>query len=198
MRPSQEIESLRRLLDQHRQRTVEHGQKAFTRESPEEAHRQADRLSSLMRAEKALKEVEEALQAFPPLPDAVELTSTAKLNRSIVPDKNKGVPIFIKTSYLQAEGRCLDGKHVVVQAGSLMRGTEAPSLETQYRDLRANLIKTGAVIRKGEHWQFTRDVEFKTTSGAARTILARPAQGPREWKLANGEPLGTLKPKEKK
>jgi hypothetical protein len=79
-----------------------------------------------------------------------------------------------------------DGK-VRVLAGSTAIMNNAPSFEEHnYKKLKDELLKIGRLVEKGEYLYFTEDYVFNSLSSAAAVILARSAQGPKEWMYKNG------------
>jgi hypothetical protein len=74
----------------------------------------------------------------------------------------------------------VDGKFVVKAGSIALKDTDAEM--TAFVRLKENLIATGALILEGEFYRFSKDVVFKSVSGAAAVVLDRNANGNREWR----------------
>ena len=76
----------------------------------------------------------------------------------------------------------------VVKKGSQAKGSINDSMESGV-SLRADLIKMGILVKKGEHYVFTKDYEFKTPTPASSIVQGRQAPGPVSWKDQRGVTL---------
>lgn len=95
--------------------------------------------------------------------------------------------IFCEGKGAKSEAILLDDGKVLVLKGSTLIKENAPSFEKyNYKKLKDELLKSGRLIESGKHLSFSDDYLFDSLSAAAAVILARPAQGPKEWKLKNG------------
>lgn len=85
-------------------------------------------------------------------------------------------------------------KRVVVLAGSTAVLNETQRNTRYNAKLRKSLIDDAVLVRHGDKYQFSRDYEFKSPSGAAGAVLGSSANGKLSWKDENGVPLGDLIP----
>ncbi len=81
----------------------------------------------------------------------------------------------------------------LVKAGSLARREIVPSAQSTVPAVHQRLISEGVVEEDGEHLRFAKDHLFDSPSGAAAAVLGRTANGWKEWKRADGEPLSKVK-----
>ena len=87
----------------------------------------------------------------------------------------------------------------MVKAGSVVRGTTAPSMEKHIpRDFkrRQQLIHDGILVTDGNAYRFAIDYEFSSPSLAATICAGRSANGRTEWKDAKGITLKEHQEKE--
>lgn len=99
--------------------------------------------------------------------------------------------------YCRASGADARGLYTkegfVVLAGSTGRAEAVPSFEGHgYHRLREQLLEQGVMSVIGERIRFERDYLFKAPSAAAACIAGRTANGPLEWKDAQGRALWDL------
>lgn len=94
----------------------------------------------------------------------------------------------------EANGRGLYTKEgFVVLAGSTGRSEVVPSFELHgYHRLRQQLLQQGILITDGGRIRFERDHLFKAPSAAAACLMGRTANGPLEWRDAQGRSLWDL------
>lgn len=205
----EELAIIEAYLAELRAATVKYGQEAFERHDPEEAHRHADRLTELNRADaaridlvEAIAALRRALAAFPPLPEEASPTPPPALvvsthdggNRhaptptQLAPDL-EGEPIVIRQGSIAATGVHADGRWIV-RAGSRASMVKQPSFTGGYVDLREGLIANGTLAQDGEDtYVFTKNVEFSSPSAAAAVVLGRHANGRMEWRRPDGRTL---------
>lgn len=198
-----ELEALRLLLEQCRHFVVSQGQDAFKKVNAKEARRQADRLDLLEKAEESLDAFESTLEAFPELfskeraarglepPTAYREVK----NESVISQESLGQRVTISSTVANATGYW-DGRRFTVEAGSQMRADETPSIHEWLREHRSALIASHDVVKQGAGYVFTKSAIFTSPSAAAGVVLGRSANGPQEWKLPDGSPLGKMTPKE--
>lgn len=199
-----ELEALRLLLEQCRHVVVSQGQDAFKQINAKAARHQADRLDLLGKAEDSLDAFENALGAFPEL--FVELESSTDTepptvyrevkNESVISQDALGQKATITSSAANATGYW-DGRRFTIEAGSQMRADEVPSIHEWLREHRASLLAGGVVIKQASHYVFIKSAVFTSPSAAAGVVLGRSANGPQEWKLPDGSPLGKMTPKDR-
>lgn len=95
--------------------------------------------------------------------------------------------IFCKGKGAESKAILLDDGKVRVIKGSTAIKENAPSFEKHnYKKIKDELLKIGRLIENGNYLLFTEDYLFDSLSSAAAVILARSAQGPKEWKYENG------------
>lgn len=95
--------------------------------------------------------------------------------------------IFCSGKGAKAQAIFLDDGKVHVLKRSTAIKENAPSFEKHnYKKIKDELIKIGRLIEKEGFLYFTEDYVFDSLSAAAAVILARSAQGPKEWKYSNG------------
>jgi hypothetical protein len=92
-----------------------------------------------------------------------------------------------------ANGLLLEDGKVLVLKGSTAVKENTPSFEKHnYRNLKDKLIKINRLVEEDDFLVFKDDYEFNSSSAAAAVILARSAQGPKEWKDEKGNKLKDL------
>jgi hypothetical protein len=77
----------------------------------------------------------------------------------------------------------------VVYKGSQAVIAERPSAYKFILELRQKLQQDGSLVNKGDHYLFSKDVEFSSPSAAAVVIVGGNANGLREWKNKAGTML---------
>ena len=88
----------------------------------------------------------------------------------------------------------LTSEGIVVRSGSLCRKKFAKSAEDNpVVKKRDELVANGILTAKGNSFEFTEDFAFKSPSGAASIVLARTANGWKEWKNNKGKSLKEVK-----
>jgi len=120
-----------------------------------------------------------------------------------------GYPIFEKIKKAEKEeevfyckGKDADAKGnlteegFVVYANSKSNFQESPSAGTWLKNRRQKLIGEGILKKEGEILLFSKDIIFNSPSTAAGIILARRANGWREWKNSSGQTLDEIKRKD--
>lgn len=87
----------------------------------------------------------------------------------------------------------IQGNNFVVNAGSQAAKTETPSAQAHVINKRKELIKLGVLRFNHENdvYEFTKDYEFESPSGASSTVLGRNCNGLTAWK--SGQRNKTLK-----
>ncbi|MCG7853135.1 MAG: GIY-YIG nuclease family protein [Methanosarcinaceae archaeon] len=98
-----------------------------------------------------------------------------------------------KTLYLAAKGVRAQGVEraggFVVKAGSGAVKTEVPSCHAYLKELRAALVKNGALKISGDGYTFAQDYVFTSPSTAAGVVLGRSVNGRIEWQTKDGKTL---------
>lgn len=108
--------------------------------------------------------------------------------REIVPKLKQDIFSIKATRGSDAQGEPTSEGFVVFK-GSKASSTTVPSLSPSFATLRQSLIDKGILTLLGDNYEFTEDYLFSSPSTAAVMILGRNANGPLEWKLANGKNL---------
>ena len=95
---------------------------------------------------------------------------------------------------VSAKGHHNEDKNFVIHKGSQANGEESIFIQEHYKKLRRSLIDSGVLVPSGrsEHYKFSRDHEFKSSSEAATMVCGRSANGKLMWKNAEGETLKAL------
>ncbi|MGM0609155.1 MAG: DUF4357 domain-containing protein [Candidatus Muiribacteriota bacterium] len=94
---------------------------------------------------------------------------------------------------VEAKAKLSDDNKIKVLKGSTAHGVDAPAFKNHnYKKLRDRLINEGVLEKKKDHFSFSRDYEFSSSSAAAAVVLARSAAGPSEWKTKEGIKLSEL------
>ena len=95
---------------------------------------------------------------------------------------------------VSAKGHHNEDKNFVIHKGSQANGEESIFIQEHYKKLRRSLIDSGVLVANGrsEHYKFSRDHEFKSSSEAATMVCGRSANGKLMWKNAAGETLKVL------
>jgi hypothetical protein len=112
-------------------------------------------------------------------------------------------PITTKpgTSALTCQGRGVTAighdtpQGFVVQSGSFAAGDEVPSLQEHFAyvcDLRADLVKSGVLLKDGNKFRFTQDYTFNSPSLASSVVLGRSSNGRTDWRDESGKTLKQL------
>lgn len=83
---------------------------------------------------------------------------------------------------LRADAIQIDGQ-MIVRAGSQARISEAPSLASNVRAYRDQLIKAGKLVKKsdGDTFYFVDDVAFTSPSAAAQAVMGTSRNGRTDW-----------------
>lgn len=81
-----------------------------------------------------------------------------------------------------------DTEELVVLAGSKINPNDLPNLKPEQKKKRKALI-AGCAERKGDEIILTKDVSFKSPSGAAKFCCGGAANGWGDWKDENGTPI---------
>jgi len=83
---------------------------------------------------------------------------------------------------LRAEAIQVDGQ-MIVRAGSQARVQEAPSLASNVRAYRDQLIKAGKLVKKedSDNFYFADDVAFTSPSAAAQAVMGTSRNGRTDW-----------------
>lgn len=86
--------------------------------------------------------------------------------------------------------------HLIPNGLLVLKGSEAVSQERAssekwpwVRNMRQKLREDGALIERGDHLVFTRDVEFSSPSSAAAVVHGGHANGLTAWKTSQGKTL---------
>lgn len=111
--------------------------------------------------------------------------------------KQKQATFFIKAAR-GADGQgepTSDG--FVVFKGSKAAATIVNSMTSNFITYRQKLIDEGALIDKGEYFEFTDDYIFSSPSTAAVMVMGRNANGLTEWKSKDGKTLKDFETNEK-
>ena len=110
-------------------------------------------------------------------------------------------PTGMSSEHLTCEikGRVAHGRRTevgfVVFKGSqavLENRPSAPKRHPFVLVLRQNLVDGGALVKKGDHFVFTRDAEFSSPSAAAAVVHGGGANGLTAWRNAKGQTLKKL------
>ncbi len=101
---------------------------------------------------------------------------------------NESQHIFCEGKGSKSEAILLDDGKVLVLKGSTAIKENAPSFEKHnYKKIKDNLLKIDRLVEVGDYLSFSEDYLFDSLSAAAAVILARSAQGPKEWKFKTGK-----------
>lgn len=95
--------------------------------------------------------------------------------------------IFCEGKGAKSKALLLDDGKVQVMKGSTAIKENSPSFENHnYKKLKDELLKIGRLKIVGEYLEFTDEYVFDSLSASAAVVLARSAQGPKEWRYENG------------
>ncbi len=83
--------------------------------------------------------------------------------------------------------RLTDG--FLVRAGARASKTEKAGFAAGYQSLRKALLEAGALVDKGDAYEFMQDYLFNTPSAAGAVLYGGQVSGPQHWKYPNGESL---------
>lgn len=109
--------------------------------------------------------------------------------------KLKGVTVYCGNGKeeVHATGTWDGGDSLTVRKTSTAVAVNRPAFNGHsYSMLKERLLKTGVLVPQGNVLAFTEDYEFDSPSAAAAIVLARAADGPSEWKDADGNTLDDL------
>ncbi len=103
-----------------------------------------------------------------------------------------------ETSILTCHGRGVTAtgydtpQGFVIRSGSLAAGDEVPSLKEHFAnvcELRADLLRSGVLLREGITLRFTQDYTFNSPSLASSVVLGRSSNGRTDWRDPSGRTL---------
>ena len=77
----------------------------------------------------------------------------------------------------------------VVFKGSKVAGSTVPSITSNFKRLRNELIESGLIIKSNGEYELSEDHVFSSPSTAAVIVMGRNANGLTEWKLKDGTSL---------
>lgn len=80
----------------------------------------------------------------------------------------------------------------VVEEGSTAAINETPTTPPHVIALRRQLVESGVLVKTGETYRFTQRYVLSSPSMAAAVVLARNANGRREWRDSQGRELREL------
>ena len=100
--------------------------------------------------------------------------------------------LYCKGKEAKAEGEYTEDG-LVVFSGSTANLEEVKSAGPYVKSCRDQLIKDGVLKKDGNVYRFTEDHIFSSPSTAAAVVLARTANGWREWKYKDGKTLDEVK-----
>ncbi len=100
--------------------------------------------------------------------------------------------LYCKGKDAKAEGEYTEDG-LVVFSGSTANLEETKSAGPYVKSCRDQLIKDGVLKKDGNIYRFTEDHIFSSPSTAAAVVLARTANGWREWKYKDGKTLDEVK-----
>ncbi len=80
-----------------------------------------------------------------------------------------------------------DSGQFIVQAGSIARRIETPSLQPTYKSLRKQLVDNGVLaLHDSNSYRFSQDYSFKAPSAAAQVVSGTTVNGRAAWKSDAG------------
>ena len=82
-------------------------------------------------------------------------------------------------------------KKFIVYRGSRAALHETPSIPDAYSRLRNVLAQEGALVRRHDHFEFSRDCTFTSPSTASSVVLGASTSGNAQWRVPDGKSLGT-------
>ena len=127
-----------------------------------------------------------------PIPEIDMVTENLKFKRrqyGIAED----IKLFCEGPDAKATANVIHNNIVRVHKGSRARLEVAPSFnEHNYKKLRDKLINDGILKKEGQSFVFTADYDFGSASASAAIVLGISADGPSEWKDANGKTMYEL------
>jgi hypothetical protein len=80
----------------------------------------------------------------------------------------------------------------VVHKGSTAVLNEVSSIHHFLSELRKDLQSKGVMVYNGDHFEFTQDYLFSSSSTAAGVVQGRAASGPKDWKDDLGKTLSEV------
>jgi len=100
-------------------------------------------------------------------------------------------PLQLTAKGLKASG-FESAKGFVVRAGSQAAKKEVVSIHPYMTGIRAELIRQGVFVDRGDFYELAQDYTFRSPSTAAGVMLGRTANGRVEWKTADGRTLKSI------
>jgi hypothetical protein len=92
-------------------------------------------------------------------------------------------PLFYFEDFgLKADAQEIEGEFIV-KAGSTALANEKDSCRPGVLEQRKNLLAEGALVQQGDTLTFTRDVNFKSPSGASDVLYGGSISGRKYWKV---------------
>lgn len=101
---------------------------------------------------------------------------------------------FIKAKGLEAKG-IYTSEGMVVLEGSQVAKDEAPSIQENLRNLRAEKLQEKAMVDKGKYFEVQQKITFSSLSTAAGFVMGRTANGWNEWKNVEGKTIDEIERK---
>ncbi len=119
-------------------------------------------------------------------PVVVEATRRASINQSPATLDATHFQLESRKHGLRADALLIDGEFVV-QAGSLAQGKDGVgSGAGSYSELIRELVATGVLVRRDEHYVFSSSYAFKSPSAAGAVVLGYNVNGTIVWKTLDG------------
>jgi len=108
-------------------------------------------------------------------------------------DTTPDTTLYLKAKGMTARGY-VKGEGFVVLAGSTAVGDKeiATGLSASGVNLRNSLVKQGVLVADADHFKFSQDYTFNSSSQAANVVLGRSANGLIEWKDAQDRTLKAI------
>jgi hypothetical protein len=101
------------------------------------------------------------------------------------------IPLLLTAKGIKAFG-FESPKGFVVRAGSQAVKEEVVSIHPYMKEIRAELIRQGVFVDRGNLYELAQDYTFGSPSTAAGVLLGRTANGRIEWKTADGRTLKSI------
>jgi len=102
--------------------------------------------------------------------------------------KRKKPPLHLHGKSVDAHGEFVEDG-LLVFAGSRAKLRETPTAGPWLVSVRADLVRTGVLVREGESYKFTKDYLFSAPSTAASVVLGRRTNGWMRWKYPDNRTL---------
>lgn len=99
-----------------------------------------------------------------------------------------------KVNKVFASGKVTDDGFLLLK-GSQLSLNSSTSMPGKSREIKEQLISSGTLVDKGEHYELLKDKLLSSSSYAASLVAGNSRSGPQSWKTKKGEMLKFIEEK---